>query len=333
MSAPPLTTDPAVAGAALAAGRLVGLPTETVYGLAARADDDEAVRAIFTAKERPAASPLIVHLADAADLDAWADDVPAAARLLAAACWPGPLTLVLRSSGRAARATVAGRATVALRVPGHPLARAAIAAAGVGVAAPSANRHGAVSPTTAAHVAEAFTADVVACVLDGGPSGVGVESTILDLSRGEPTILRHGGLGQTVIERLLQAPVAVELPHLAADRLDDAEVAAPGQARSHYAPRATVVLVESIEELKKAVDDADGPVGVIAAADEEDVARTRAEALLVAGDAEVLARGLFAALREADARGLRTVIALPPTTGDLALAVRDRLERAAAPRE
>src|SRR5882757_9457252 len=194
----------------LAAGGLVAFPTETVYGLGADAASDDAVAKIFAAKGRPRAHPLIVHLADAAQLDAWAIDVPEAARRLARAAWPGPLTIILRKGPRVAAAVTGGAETVGLRVPSHPVAHALLRAFGGGIAAPSANRFGAVSPTTADHVAGDL-GDALDYLLDGGACEVGVESTIVDLSRGRPVLLRPGGLPRERIEPIagpLEAPDA-----------------------------------------------------------------------------------------------------------------------------
>jgi L-threonylcarbamoyladenylate synthase len=174
-------------------GGLVAFPTETVYGLGADASNAAAVNRIFAAKGRPADHPLIVHLASADSLDAWASAVSPLARAFAAACWPGPLTIVLRRAARVPDAVTGGLSTVGLRVPSHPVAQALLRAFDGGIAAPSANRFGTVSPTTAAHVRESL-GDRVDLVLDGGPSDVGVESTIVDCSGDTPAILRPGGV-------------------------------------------------------------------------------------------------------------------------------------------
>ncbi|HEV7558977.1 MAG TPA: L-threonylcarbamoyladenylate synthase, partial [Kofleriaceae bacterium] len=183
-------TDIAMAAATLRRGGLVAFPTETVYGLGADASNDAAVANIFAAKGRPRAHPLIVHLASNARLDDWAIDIPDAARRLVARAWPGPLTVILSRSARVADAVTGGAPTVGLRVPAHPMAQALLRELGGGIAAPSANRFGSVSPTTAAHVvADGIDVDYV---LDGGPCDVGVESTIIDLSRGRAVLLRPG---------------------------------------------------------------------------------------------------------------------------------------------
>ncbi len=233
--------DPSVSPAILAravellrAGRLVAFPTETVYGLGADASNPDAVARIFEAKGRPADHPLIVHLAAADAIDAWAVDVPPLARTLAAACWPGPLTLVLRRSASVPDAVTGGLPTVGLRVPAHPVALRLLRAFGGGIAAPSANRFGTVSPTTAAHVRESL-GDRVDLVLDGGPSTVGVESTIVDLSGDAPAILRPGGLPREVLEAIAGVPLPIR---------EGGEVRAPGMLAAHYAPDARLELVE-----------------------------------------------------------------------------------------
>src|SRR5687767_5950139 len=190
------------AAAVLAAGGLVAFPTETVYGLGADASNDAAVAKIFAAKGRPTGHPLIVHLADASALDLWAIEIPDVARRLAEVAWPGPLTMILKKTARVSPATTGGAETVGLRVPAHPLAQALLRSFGGGVAAPSANRFGAVSPTTADHVARDL-GDAVDYLLDGGACDVGVESTIVDLSRFATrgaVLLRPGGMSRAAVE-------------------------------------------------------------------------------------------------------------------------------------
>ncbi|MGZ6141626.1 MAG: L-threonylcarbamoyladenylate synthase, partial [Myxococcaceae bacterium] len=193
----------AAAVAVLRRGGLVGLPTETVYGLAADAENELAVRRIFAVKGRPSTHPLIVHVAHASAIESWVTQVPPEAYRLASAFWPGPLTLVLRRSSRASDAVTGGQETVALRVPGHPVALAVLKAFDGGVAAPSANRFGQVSPTRAEHVRADLGSDVD-LVLDGGPARVGVESTIVDLSGAEPLLLRPGGVPVESVELVLE---------------------------------------------------------------------------------------------------------------------------------
>ncbi len=306
----------------LAAGGLVAFPTETVYGLGADASREEAVAQIFAVKGRPRAHPLIVHVAPEARLDDWAIDVPPAARALAAAAWPGPLTIILRRGPRVSLATTGGGDTVGLRVPAHPLAQALLRAFGGGIAAPSANRFGAVSPTTADHVA-ADLGDDIGYLLDGGPCDVGVESTIVDLSRDRAVLLRPGGMPREAIE-------AITGPLAAADA---AAPAAPGTLASHYAPRAQVIAVAP-SEVPAAVAAATGRVAVLAPASA--FARwpgLRAHAHALPDDDAGMARALYAALRDLDAAGVDVVIAALPPAAGLGEAVGDRLLRAAGPRK
>jgi L-threonylcarbamoyladenylate synthase len=305
----------------LKAGGLVGLPTETVYGLAADAGNELAVRRIFAAKRRPSSHPLIVHLASAAQLPDWAREIPPAAEQLAKAFWPGPLTMVLRRTPRASDAVTGGQDTVALRVPNHPLALEVLRAFGGGIAAPSANRFGHVSPTTAAHVREEL-GDELELILDGGPCAVGVESTIVDLTGGTPRLLRPGGVAKEDVERVLNAPLGAPT----------AEVRAPGMLESHYAPTAGLLL--STDE--KAADDAaqrhlwGAQVAVLSA--KMPVLPPGVRHFPLPADPAEAARALYATLREIDALGFDVIIAVLPGESGLGLAVRDRLTRAAAPR-
>jgi len=314
-------TDIARAAAVLSAGGLVAFPTETVYGLGADASRDDAVARVFAVKGRPRAHPLIVHLAPEARLDDWAIDIPDAARALARAVWPGPLTLILRKHARVAAATTGGADTVGLRVPAHPLAQALLRAFGGGVAAPSANRFGAVSPTTADHVVGDLGGDVE-YVLDGGPCAVGVESTIVDLSRGRAVLLRPGGLPREEIE-------AIAGPLVAAD---DRAPAAPGTLATHYAPRARVIAVE-LADVPAAVSAQTGRVAVLAPA--AAFARWPALAAVAAplpDDVAGMARELYRALRDLDAAEVEVIVAALPPAAGLGEAVGDRLRRAAGPR-
>jgi len=312
--------------AVLAGGGLVAFPTETVYGLGADAANDAAVARIFAAKGRPRAHPLIVHLADAAQLDDWAIDVPDAARRLARAAWPGPLTIILRKAPRVAAAVTGGADTVGLRVPSHPVAQALLRAFGGGVAAPSANRFGAVSPTTADHVASELgdaLVDGLDYVLDGGACEVGVESTIVDLSRGRAVLLRPGGLPREAIEPIT-GPLAAP---------DAQAPAAPGTLASHYAPRAEVRAV-ALADVPAAVAAARGArVAVLApAAAFAAWPALAAHAHRLPDDVAGIARALYAALRDLDAAGFDVVVAALPPAAGLGEAVGDRLRRAAGPR-
>jgi L-threonylcarbamoyladenylate synthase len=303
-------------------GGIVALPTETVYGLAANAEDELAVRRVFAIKGRPSTHPLIVHVARAEALDSWARRVPEEARRLAAAFWPGPLTLVLPRSTRATDAITGGQDTVAVRVPRHPLALAVLDALGGGVAAPSANRFGKVSPTTAEHV-RADLGDEVDLILDGGPCTVGLESTIVDVSGDAPAVLRPGGLPVEEVERVLGRPVPVRT---------SSSVRVSGSLASHYAPRAGVLLAEpgEVAERVEALRAQGRNVGVLGppglplpgGVPRYDVPEDPAGA----------ARVLYTRLREADQQGHDVLVACLPRAEGLGLAVRDRLSRAASPR-
>ncbi len=319
----PIGTDIVRAAAILRAGGLVAFPTETVYGLGADASRDDAAAKIFSVKGRPRAHPLIAHLAEGAQLDDWAIEIPDAARRLAAAAWPGPLTMILRRGPRVSLATTGGADTVGLRVPAHPIAQALLREFGGAIAAPSANRFGAVSPTTAAHVI-ADLGDDVDYVLDGGPCEVGVESTIVDLSREHPVLLRPGGMPREAIEAIVGALALA----------DAAAPAAPGTLASHYAPRAEVIAVEPAD-VPGAVAAATGRVAVLApAAAFAAWGELRGVvAYRLPDDLAGMARALYAALRDLDAAGVNVVIAALPPAAGLGEAVGDRLRRAAGPRE
>ncbi len=315
-----LSPDVDQAAAALRAGGLVAFPTETVYGLGADARNPEAVARIFAVKGRPADHPLIVHLADAGQLTAWAADIPEAAWRLAEAFWPGPLTLVLPRLAGVPDAVTGGLDTVALRVPGHPVALALLAAFGGGVAAPSANRYGRVSPTSADDVREEL-GDGVDMVLDGGRCPIGIESTIVDLSSTEPRILRPGRITERALRRVLGRPLATA---------SDTPVRAPGAKPSHYAPRARVILAspedaeQRVEELHKLGQ----RVGLLAsrrpAALPENVTW-----LALTGSMGEQAHELYHRLRQADQLGLQVLVAAMPADVGLGHALRDRLRRAA----
>lgn len=309
---PLISTDVELAVTRLRAGGLVAMPTETVYGLAADARDADAVARIFAVKGRPSDHPLIVHLGEPDQLDRWATDVPDAARVLAATCWPGPLTMLLRRHPGVHDVVTGGRPTVGVRVPSHPVAADLLGRFGSGLAAPSANRFGRVSPTSAMHVVEDIghlldpDRDLV---LDGGSSVVGVESTIVDLTIDPPQVLRSGAITEDDLTRILDAPV------------DEGRGPSrtSGMLTSHYAPECAVHAVEDREAAERlagrlrtsgskvaVLDRADDPVGA--------------------------ARALYADLRDADRAGVDAlVVVLPPAVG-IGLAVRDRVTKAAASR-
>ncbi|MFC4061749.1 L-threonylcarbamoyladenylate synthase [Planomonospora corallina] len=312
------------AAGVLRGGGLVAFPTETVYGLGADAEDSAAVARVFQAKGRPPSHPLIVHLGGAEQLGDWAEDVPATARLLAERFWPGPLTLVLRRGRRVSPEATGGLETVAVRVPGHPVALALLSAFGGGIAAPSANRFGSVSPTTAGHV-RAELGDAVDFVLDGGPCEVGVESTIVDATGAVPSVLRPGGVTREDLEAVLGHPLAVG---------SATRVRVPGQHPSHYAPRARVVLVEPEKIVAEAelAQELGHRVGVFLPASLAGV-EVRAHAVVaLPASAAAYARGLYGFLRELDQRGCDLIVASLPAEEGLGLAIANRLRRAAGPR-
>ncbi len=288
------------AAAVLRAGGLVAFPTETVYGLGADADNAAAVARIFKVKGRPANHPVIVH---AVEPWKWTQAPSAEARALAERFWPGPMTLILKRGPRALDAVTGGQDSVGVRVPAHPAALALLKAFGGGVAAPSANRFGKVSPTRAQHVRDDLGGDVD-FILDGGDCEVGVESTIIDLSGERPAILRPGGVTKEQVEQVLGRPVGC--PREGGPR-------ASGRLASHYAPEAKVVVAKR-EELER-----------------------RAEQLRASGQTvEVVeapeASSLYARLREADARGVDVILVAEPSEEGLGLAVADRLRKASAAR-
>ncbi len=298
-------------------GGLVAFPTETVYGLGADARNEEAVGRIFEAKGRPADHPLIVHLPGASHLDGWAARVPDAARALAARFWPGPLTIIVEKADDVPPAVTGGQSTVGLRVPDHPLARELLEAFDGGLAAPSANRFGSVSPTTAQHVRDEL-GERVAVVLDGGPCRVGVESTIVDLSGASPALLRPGGVSREAVEAVLGVTLAV-----------GGATRAPGTLPSHYAPRAAVRAVPETEVAAE-VERARAAGARVVVLGER--APAGVPSIPLPEEPEERARRLYAVLREVDAAGYDVaVVALGQESG-IGLAVADRLRRAAAPR-
>ena len=316
------TTDPIAAARALAAGRLVALPTETVYGLGANASDPDAVALVYAAKGRPADHPLIVHVSDLEAARAWAADLPRYAQVLADRFWPGPLTLVLPRSTRALDAVTGGQETVAIRVSAHPTFQAVLDALiaetrdpAAGIAAPSANRFGRVSPTSAEHVREEFDGllDDEHLVVDGGPSSVGIESTIIDCTRDEPAILRPGAITAEDVTEATGLPVTAT-----------SSVKAPGTLPSHYAPKATVRIARDMRVLAELDTTGTGFLAIAGIP-------TPAGAIRLAepADADAYARELYAALRQADALNLAQVIAVPPPPIGIGKAVVDRLTRAA----
>jgi len=313
------------AAQALVDGELVALPTETVYGLGARADDETAVAKIFAAKGRPADHPLIVHVLDAADAAHFAAQLPPVARRLMDAFWPGPLTVIVPRAAGVAAAAAGGQASIGLRCPAHPVARALLVAVrglGVrGVAAPSANRFGRVSPTQAAHVADEFGPDLL--ILDGGACELGIESSIVDCTRSRPVMLRPGVLTLAALE----AAIGESLTEIAQD---GPAPRASGTLAAHYAPRATVRLLETTalnDMLAK-----QWPPGVAVYSRTALIASAPGNAWQrrMPDDAGAAAHELFAVLRELDAAGAQQIwIERAPQAAEWD-GVRDRLSRAAA---
>ena len=299
----------------LEAGQLVGMPTETVYGLAADASNPDAVAAIFAAKGRPSNHPVIVHVARDADLSRWASEVPHEAKKLIAAFWPGPLTLILKRAAQVPAAVTGGQESVGLRCPAHPVAQALLKefkAGQGGLAAPSANRFGRVSPTTAQHVIDEFGAageGPVAAVLDGGACEVGIESTIVDLTRLDttgPALLRPGRISTEQIEQVLG--VSLALPDKAAPRVS-------GSLDAHYAPQTPVALIAasalpSMEQGLKAKG-------------------RRVVILRCVTDADAYAQALYAKLRSLDQEGAELILVEQPPQDTGWQGVNDRLRRAA----
>ncbi|MER7921399.1 MULTISPECIES: L-threonylcarbamoyladenylate synthase [unclassified Streptomyces] len=318
------TSDIEQAAGVLRAGGLVALPTETVYGLGADAEDPAAVARIFQVKGRPPTHPLIVHIGHADLLDEWVEDVPAAARLLAEHLWPGPLTLVLRRGRRVPLEATGGLDTVAVRVPDHPVALALLDAFGGGVTAPSANRFGSVSPTTTDHV-RAELGDAVDFVLEGGPCAVGVESTIVDVTGDTPSILRPGGVTREELEAVVGRPLDVP---------SSSRVRVPGQHPSHYAPRARVVLVEPEKVLAEAelAQESGHRVGVFLPSSSAGAVVKVHAVVPVPRSAAAYARELYGFLRGFDEQGCDLIFASLPAEEGLGLAIANRLRRAAGPR-
>jgi L-threonylcarbamoyladenylate synthase len=312
--------DIARAVEALRRGGLVAFPTETVYGLGADATNADALARLYAVKGRPREHPVIVHVAAAEQLEEWALEVPQAARRLAGALWPGPLTIVVGRAVHVPDAVTGGGDTIGVRVPDQPVALALLRAFGGGIAAPSANRFGRVSPTTAGDVRVDLGADVDV-VLDDGPCSVGVESTIVDCTGSEPVILRPGGVSRQRISEVVSFPVGVRR---------DGLVRAPGTLKSHYAPEATVLLVDR-EELgarSASLVEAGQRVAVLAPGITPSLPHG-AIVLDTPENVDDYARVLYSRLREADKLEVDVVLAVLPSDDGVGAAVGDRLRRAA----
>ncbi|HEY7341749.1 MAG TPA: L-threonylcarbamoyladenylate synthase [Ktedonobacterales bacterium] len=351
LATPPASIPPeaiALAANLLRAGDVVAFPTETVYGLGADATSEAALQRIFAAKERPLSDPLIVHLADASQLAEVTRAIPPKAEQLAQRFWPGPLTLVLPRLARIPALVAAGGETVGVRVPAHPVAQALLRATGLPIAAPSANRFMHTSPTTAAHV----LADLdgrIACILDGGPTTVGVESTVVDLTTSPPRLLRPGGVTLEALRAILpdlSVPDSAQIaPHRAPESAEPAPepAHAPGQMARHYAPHTRLIVFDAtgadalaaMLTLAAKAQARGEQVGALAADEEAttlESAGVRVARLGPMDDLAAISRRLYAALRELDAAGLDLLLAHNFGQKGLGLAIEDRLRRAAGGR-
>jgi L-threonylcarbamoyladenylate synthase len=305
----------------LRSGGLVAFPTETVYGLGADASNPQAVRRIFELKGRPATHPVIVHVADAVQVANWASEIPPAARVLARRFWPGPLTLILRRARSVSDVVTGGQDTVALRVPAHPVAQQLLARFGGGIAAPSANRHGRVSATTADHVRSEF-GPAAPIVLDGGESQVGIESTIVDVSGKVAALLRPGWIGAAEIEQALGAPLAAAAG--SAPR-------APGTLASHYAPQTPLMVLEGDLALELAASLVrQGKRVAMLALGAHRPLLPGLEWIAAPREAAAYAHALYASLRRLDDAGCASIIVERPPQSTEWAAINDRLARAAA---
>ena len=323
------------AGDLIAAGELVAFPTETVYGLGGDALDPEASKKIYSAKGRPSDNPLIVHISDFSDLERVAKTVPEDARKLSDAFWPGPLTMIVEKGDAVPYATTGGMDTVAVRMPNHPIALDLIRRSGCLIAAPSANTSGRPSPTEAAHVAEDLSGKI-AMIIDGGPVGIGIESTIIDLTEDTPMVLRPGYITPQMLSKVLGKEVIIDPGIIAAD--DTRKPKAPGMKYKHYAPKADMVIVEGeeekvisyindriCEELKKG-----NCPGVIAS--DETVHRYCGGTVKSMGsrqDELSISRHLYAVLREFDEQQVSCIFSEAFETPNLGQAIMNRMVKAA----
>jgi L-threonylcarbamoyladenylate synthase len=303
------------AAAALHSGALVAFPTETVYGLGADATNESAVAHIYSVKGRPADHPLIVHIGQLSQLDQWAIDIPDYAIALARDYWPGPMTLILKRSEKAKDFITGGQESVGVRIPANPIALALLREFTGGVAAPSANRFGAISPTTAQAVKDEISQYLNPerdLILDGGPSLVGVESTIIECLEDFPRVLRPGAITVEMIEESTGLKVATS----------KSQTRASGLLDTHYAPKAKVFLLDPINPVVACI----AGVGFIAAANHS--TPDGAIRLASPNSDDEYARGLYEALREGDRKNLPAIYVIPPAGDGVAIAIRDRLQRA-----
>ena len=323
------------AGKLIAEGELVAFPTETVYGLGGDAPDPDASRKIYAAKGRPSDNPLIVHIAEFDDMKRVAREVPEQARKLADAFWPGPLTMIVWKSDAVPEATTGGMQTVAVRMPNHPVALELIRRSGCLIAAPSANTSGRPSPTEAQHVAEDLSGKI-AMILDGGPVGIGIESTIIDLTEEKPMILRPGYITPEMLSEVLQEEVVIDPGIIAAD--DTRKPKAPGMKYKHYAPKAEMIIVDGaqdaviakINELTAAKRAEGKKVAVIAT--DETKERYDAQVILSMGrrsDEDAIAQHLYKILRECDELEVGEIYSECFQTPRIGQAIMNRLLKAA----
>jgi L-threonylcarbamoyladenylate synthase len=309
-----------LAAATIREGGVVAFPTETVYGLGCDTFNEKAALEVYRMKGRPASNPLIAHVLDVAMAKRVAIGWDVRCQRLADAFWPGPLTLVLPRRAEVSPSSIGGRSTVAVRSPSHPVARQLLEMAGTAISAPSANRSGGVSPTRASHVAEEFPDEAGLVILDGGPSTVGLESSVLDLSRARPMVLRPGTISAEAIERVLGTKVA--------EAIGAGQGASPGTSPRHYAPRTRTELVDGAAIARRLAACA-APVAVLAF----DAASVPAPHVTIEmpREAEAYANSLYRCLREADSLGRPLILVeRPPATGGLWTAIHDRLRRATA---
>ena len=323
------------AGKLIAEGELVAFPTETVYGLGGDALDPDASRRIYAAKGRPSDNPLIVHIADFDDMKRVAREVPEQAKKLADAFWPGPLTMIVWKSDAVPEATTGGMQTVAVRMPNHPVALELIRRSGCLIAAPSANTSGRPSPTEAQHVAEDLSGKI-AMILDGGPVGIGIESTIIDLTEEKPMILRPGYITPEMLSEVLQEEVVIDPGIIAAD--DTRKPKAPGMKYKHYAPKAEMIIVDGaqdavihkINELTAAKRAEGKKVAVIATDETKD--RYDAQVILSMGkraDEDAIAQHMYKILRECDELDVGEIYSECFQTPRIGQAIMNRLMKAA----
>ena len=318
-------TDIKEAASWLKKGEIVAIPTETVYGLAANAMDEAAVKKIFAAKNRPFFNPLILHIANVSWVDSLASEFPEKAQILARELWPGPLTLVLPKKGVVSDLVTAGHDTVALRVPGHLLTVELIQSLDFPLAAPSANPFGHLSPTTAKHVLKLLEGKLP-YILDGGPCEIGLESTIISFIEDQVRVLRYGGIPVEQIEELIGPVKAPET------RDHEGPLLAPGMMKSHYAPR-TKLYFGDIEKMINVHHLDRSKIGILSFSKlYKNIPEERQLVLSLEGDLEAAANGLFHALHQLDEMKLDIILAEEFPNAELGLAINDRLRRASSPR-